>query len=166
MAARKTGKHTMARSKTRSVNQRKVKVERLQDRHLPMLWDIIRTFPGYFKCDSYNLFLDEYETTPKIGLIALRKNELIGCSYIKFIHNGLAEISIIFKRRTLKPSETLFLALRGLKYFFRRFRFKMIYAVTDATNFPCLKLLQKLGFVLTHDLGRGQVMASILRRSV
>ena len=154
-----------------------IKVFKLQDKHIPQLWDIVPSdyFDDNSKINALGKFKEYFKQNVTCGLVAIGDNEVIGCSYIDKIHDGFGQINIIIKRGT-NPLITKVLTEKYLPYFFKRHQaLKMLYAVIRINNFASLRLVKNLGFKITgvlknHEMVKGLPLdcafASILKEQV
>ncbi len=131
----------------------KVKVYKLRDKHIPDLWEIVKTYPGFFSDDAPIKTLDDFtkwfKETNKGALIGFAGSEFIGCCFLDNIHNNFGSLNIIFKKH-FNSALKLILSKRGLKYFFHTYHLKFIYGITRINNYPCIALMKKLGFVFNE----------------
>lgn len=131
-----------------------IKVLALQDSHIVELWKMIKD-TDYFVDDSGVETIDDFKnylskmTEPRVGM---KDDEVVGCAYLERLYNGLGCISIFTKRRILKPIELVEILSTGMKYYFNKYNLKMLYAVIRSNNKACLRLVQKVGFIISDRL--------------
>jgi len=127
-----------------------IAIEPLQEIHIAPLWEIIRNKPNYFieeleldKISELNYHL--FNTATDV-LVGINGGQVIGCGYLTNFEDGFAEVSIITKRHSLHPKETILHLKNSLSYYFKKHDLKFIYAITQASNKAVLRLMKNLGF--------------------
>lgn len=132
-----------------------VKVFKLEDKDIPKLWEIVKTYPNFFAddamVDTLSDFVKWFKEINKGAIVGYDDYGLVGCCFLDEIHDGMGSLNIIFKRHQ-HPVDTFNLSFRGLKYFFRKYHLKFIYGITRVNNYPCIKIMKKLGFVFKEVL--------------
>jgi RimJ/RimL family protein N-acetyltransferase len=133
-----------------------IELNKLEDKYLPDLWEIVKSYPGYFDDRVDMKSLEDFKYYMKKnsvdGMVGIKDGEVIGCGYIEKIHNRMACVSIFSKRHMLDPKVMLEILRSALLYYFYKYDLKYIYAVVRENNRAIIKLLKALGFGGVQEL--------------
>jgi len=125
-------------------------IERLNETHIPELYQIITSYNSYFddkvKMDSPETLSNWMKDNVIEGFVGTDNGEVIGCGYLNDIHKNFGEVSIFVKRRSIPHNSLVGILRRHLKYYFDKYNLKMIYAVVAEDNKACMRLLKELKF--------------------
>lgn len=133
-----------------------ISIQVLKDRHITELWEIIQGYPEYFndsvKMQSIEDFKSWINKDVIDCIIGVKNNEVIGCGYINSLHDGLAEINIFVKRKSVVLEDIKTVLKICLISLFKKHTLKMIYATVRVDNKASIRLLHKMGFKIADVL--------------
>ena len=122
----------------------------LEESHIPDLWEIVQSCPNFFADDFYidkiGKFSDYLHNNAIDVIVGQRGAEIVGCCYLESIEDDRGCIAVFIKRHSLHPAESIQLARIVISNYFKKYNFKMIYAVTRIYNKAVIRLFKMLGF--------------------
>jgi RimJ/RimL family protein N-acetyltransferase len=142
-----------------------IRITDMHESHIPELWNILNGYAEYFD-DSISIasemdFRNYVKKNIISALVAIKdENEIIGCAYISNIDNGLGEVNIFTKRRSLEPRQLLQLIKENMRYFIDKYNLSMLYAITRTENKSCVQLLKNIGFKYAADLPEHRIVGN------
>ena len=145
--------------------------EKMDLKHLPVLWEMIKSYPNYFD-DTMNIknlqdFQKWFISSVIDGMVFVNNKIIVGCGYIDNIHNGLARINLFKKRKGIEFYKIFPYYKQYRKYFICKHNIKMLYAIARVDNLASLQLLKLLDFKIAdilkeHEIVNGQPIDCIM----